>query len=210
MQRAVFYAAGATGKLNVTFKVVDVSSSKTLLSGWAAGSVSGGDCSRPAEISSSGSAATSATLNTDDVVELELTPLFIGSGTPVLCSGGSYPSFIASDTTPILGNSVALLTTTLTAGTPKQASIGAYTGVSISYFNTAGQTFTALVYGVVRGASGSISGVVVTSVSLSPSQNVTAFLAMRGFASGSYKVTVFAVTSSDVPLASVRTVQVNL
>jgi hypothetical protein len=209
-QRAAFYATGATGKLNITYSVVDVTTSKTLFSGWAAGSVSGGSCSSPAVISGNGAVTTSTTMNTDDVLELELTPLFIGSGSPVLCSGGSYPSLVTAGTTPLLGGLVPLLTTTLTPGMPRQASIGAYSGVSISYLNTASQTFTVLVYGVVRSGAGSLAGVVVTSISLSPNQNVTAFLAMRGFPSGSYTVTVFAVTTGDVPLTSIRTVQVSL
>jgi len=208
--KAEFYAAGASGKLNVTYKLVDVTSSKTLLTGWAAGSVSGGSCSSPALLSGSGTAAPSAALSTDDTLELELTPLLIGSGSPLLCSGGSYPSLVTAGTTPLLGGSVALLTTTLTPGTPRQASIGGYGGVSISYLNTAGQTFTVLVYGLVRGGTGSPVGIVVTSITLSPNQNVTAFLAMYGFQSGSYTVTVFAVTAGGVPLTSSRTAQVSL
>jgi hypothetical protein len=199
---AVFYLASASGAVKVTFSVADTNSSKVLVSGVGSGSVSGGTCASPTAIVPSSFNIYSGTINTGDVLQVFVATTFSGTGTPTFCSGGGSATLISMGTAPVVGSTSPVLTTLLTAGRPIQSSLSGYQGVSVSYLNTGSALITALVLGRIRTSAGSTIDVLVTSITLAPNQNVTAFLPFRQYSSGTYTVTVIAVSGSEVPIST--------
>ena len=173
---------------------------------------SGGDCTAPTKVLGNVTVVvgTSAVIASGDTLKAFLNITFTGTGNPVFCSGGSSATLMSVQTTPVTGTTTPLLTTTLTAGRAHQSSLLGYTGVSISYVNTATVAVNAIVYGVVRNGAGNIVGHVITSISPTPGQNVTAFLTLYGFPSGTYDVTAIAVTPTNVPLSTPATAVVTV
>jgi hypothetical protein len=56
--------------------------------------------------------------------------------------------------------------------------------------------------GFLKAGNGSIVDVLTTSVMVSPRASVTAFLPLGNYHSGTYSITVVAITSSEVPLST--------
>jgi hypothetical protein len=61
---------------------------------------------------------------------------------------------------------------------------------------------TAVVLGFLKAGNGSLVDVLTTSVMVPPGQSVTAFLPLGNYHSGTYSITVVAITSSEVPLST--------
>jgi len=198
---AVFFLASATGGVKVTFSLTDVTTGKLLLNGVAYGSMSGGTCGSPAIILPASSIASMNVLNSGDKVNASLDTIFTGTGTPTFCSGGDSATFISVGTTVITGTAQPALTTLLNAGSPYQTTLSGFNGVAESYIDTGSLGLTAVVVGVVKSSSGSIIDVLVTSVSVSPGENATAFLKFNQYQSGTYTVSITAITGSYVPVS---------
>jgi hypothetical protein len=202
-QNSVFYLASATGGVKVNYSLTDISSAKLLIHWVGFGSVSGGTCSSPSVVLPAGAVSgsnsyvinTGATINSGDTIRASLNITFTGTGSPQFCSGGATGTLISIGTTPIIAPGQAILTTTLTAGKAHQTTLLGYTGVSESYIDNGGAGFNALVLGILKDSSGRTVDVISTSISASPGVNVTAFLPFSNYPSGSYTITVLAMTS---------------
>ena len=199
---SAFYLASATGGVKVTFSVTDLTTGKLLLSGVGYGSMSGGTCASPAVVLPAKAAAETNAINSGDELRSSLNTTFTGTGTPEFCSGGASATLISLDTIVIAGATQPSLTTMLTAGSPYQTTLSGFNGVAQSYVDTGTSSFTAVVVGVVKSSSGSTVDVLVTSVTVSPGTSATAFLKFNQYPTGTYTVSVLAITSSNVPVST--------
>jgi len=199
---SVFYLASATGGVKVTFSVTDVTTGKLLLSGVGYGSMSGGICTSPALVLPAKAVAAANVVNSGDTLRSSLNTTFTGTGTPEFCSGGESATLVSLDTTVIAGAIQPSLTTMLTAGSPYQTTLSGFNGVAQSYVDTGTSSFTAVVVGVVKSSVGSTVDVLVTSVTVTPGTSATAFLRFNQYPSGTYTVSVLAITSSNVPVST--------
>jgi hypothetical protein len=200
---SVFYLAAATGGVKVTFNLTDVTRGQPLLSGVGYGSISGGSCTSPNLVHSTTINVTSNVISSGDKVEASLSTIFTGTGTPAFCSGGVDGTFITIGTS-VVGVTQPSLTTLLTAGSPQQTTLSGFNGVAESYVDSGSSGLSVVVMGVVTNSAGSTIDVIVTSVTVSPGSSATAFLKFNQYPSGTYTVTVIAVTSSNVPVSTVE------
>jgi len=210
-QDSVFYLSNATGGVKVVYALTDSTTNQLVESGKAYGSISGGDCTTPSVVVGNVSVAvgTSVVISSGDTLKAFLNITFTGTGTPVFCSGGSSATLILIQTAPV-SSTGALLTTTLTAGRAQQTTIDGYPGVSIPYLNTASSAMNALVYGTVRNNAGAIVGYLLTTISLLPTQNVTASLVLYHYAPATYTITIIATTPVNVPVSTPVTANVTV
>ena len=208
-QDSVLYLASANGQIRVNYTLTDVTSGKLLLKWLASGTISGGTCASPSAIlpESPGPGtpyyviSSGAVINPGDTLKVHLIWTSLsGTGTPTFCSGGSKASLVSIGTTAITGATQPLLATELKAGVPHQAVVGNYTGEAETFVNT-GASLNAQVLGVLKDSSGRTVDVLVSSIIASPNVNVTAFLVFKNYPAGSYTLTVFAVTSTNVPVS---------
>jgi len=197
-----FYLASATGGVKVTFGVTDLTSGKPLLTGVGYGAMNESTCSSPTVVVATTVSPTSNVLGSGDKVEASLKTTFTGTGTPTFCSGGASATLISFTSSLTSGAAQPLLNTMLTPGSPKQTTLLGYQGVAQNFTNTGTATITAIVHAVVKNSEGSTVDVLSTSITLAPGAMVTAFLPFNHYASGSYSVTTFAITSTDVPIST--------
>lgn len=217
-QDSAFYLSAATGGVKVNYSLIDTTTGKYLVRWAGFGSIAGGTCSSPSEITQATQATSSAwyELGTGNVVspgdKLSATfnIVFTGTGTPTICSGGSSPSLISLDTTADLGQSKPALVTALQAGTAVQTTLGGYAGVSETYLNTGSTAVTAIVLGVLKDPTGRTVDVLSTSITANPGVGVTAFIPFKQYPSGSYTLTLIAITSANVPISTAATAMVTL
>jgi hypothetical protein len=133
-------------------------------------------------------------------LRLSLNTTFTGTGTPMFCSGGASATLVGAWSTPSGSNQY--LTTALTAGTPTQTTLSGYQGVSIVYTSNSGTTITAVVLGILKIGSGSTVDILASSVTVAPGQSATAFLPFGQYPSGTYTITLVAITSANVPVST--------
>jgi hypothetical protein len=204
-QNSEFYLAMATGGVKVTFVLTDLASGKVLFNGVGYGSITGGNCSSPSIIMPARVNLSSNVINSGDNLLLWLNATFTGTGVPTFCSGPSTPTLVSFGTTVVEGSSQPALTTLLTAGTPTQTTLLGYNGIAETYTYTGSATLTAFVYGVVKDSTGSTVGVLLSSVTVAPNGQGTAFLSLNRCPPGSYTVTIIAITSQDIPISTATT-----
>jgi len=196
-----FYLASASGGVKVTFNLTDATTGKLLLNGVGYGAIDGGSCSSPSLVIATGFTTSANVINSGDRLEASLNTTFTGTGTPAFCAGGSDATLI-SFKTAVPGSAHPLFSSMLNPGKPAQTMLLGYEGVAENYTNPSGVAITAIVQGVVKNQAGNTVDVLSSSITLSPGAEVTAFLAFNKYPSGSYTVTVIALTSSDVPIAA--------
>jgi hypothetical protein len=201
-QSAAFYLAGDFVGVKVTFGLTDLTTGKLLLNGVGYGSMENGTCSTPTRVVPVSTTVSNYTINSGDTLRAFLNTTFTGTGTPTFCSGGGSPTHFSIGTMVVIGSVQPYLTTTLKAGAPSQTTLSGFPGVAISYFDSGSAGFSAVVVGVVKTSSGSTIDVLITSVTVSPGATTTAFLKLNQYPSGTYEVTVLAVTGSNVPVST--------
>jgi len=205
-----FYLAAATGGIKVTFSLTDSTSGKLLLSGVGYGAMAGGTCSSPTLIVPTRFTPTSNVIGSGDKLVASLNTTFTGTGTPTFCSGGSDATLVSFKTEVLTGTSQPLLTSLLVPGQPVQTTLGSFEGVAENYTNTGSLPIAPFVQGVVKNQAGSTIDILSTSITLQPGETVTAFLTFKQYPSGSYTVTIFAITSSYVPISTSAVAQVSV
>ena len=205
-----FYLASATGGVKVTFSLTDRTSGKLLLSGVGYGAMAGGSCSSPTLVTPTKFTPTSNVINSGDNLVASLNTTFTGTGAPRFCSGGSDATLISFKTTVLTGTSQPLLSSLLTPGRPVQTTLGTFEGVAENYTNTGSVALTAIVQGIVKNLAGSTVGIISTSITSSPGATVTGFLTFKQYPSGSYTVTIVAITTSYVPISTTTVAQVSV
>ena len=203
---SVFYLAGSTGGVKVTFGIFDVTTGKPLLNGVGYGFVAGGTCASPSLVTPATVVASTNLINSGDKLRASLNTTFTPTGSnpnlPVYCSGGSNATLVTIGTMVVAGTAQPLLTTMLTAGNPHQTTLSGYSGIAESYTNEGTSSFTAVVIGVVKSSSENTVDVLITSVTVLPGTNATAFLKFNQYPPGAYTVTVLATSSSNVPVST--------
>ena len=204
-----FYLAFATGGVKVTFGLTDLTSGKPLLEGVGYGSIAGGDCSSASLVIATNLVPTSNLISSGDKLEGSLNTTFTGTGTPTFCSGGSSATLI-SFRTMVTSGAAPLLASLLAPGSPIQTNLLGYEGVSDTYAYKGSAPMTVVVQGVVKDQAGNTVDVLSTSITLSPGAEVTAFLSFNKYPSGSYTVTIFALTSSEVPISPAAVAEVSV
>ena len=207
-----FYISSAVaGGLKVTFSLTDVTSGKLLFNGVGYGSTTGGTCTSPGVVKPTSFTLSSNTVNSGDTLRVSLKLDFSVPGTsPTFCSGGAAATLVSVGTTLVPGTDQVVLDTTLASGKARQASLSGYQGISETYVNTGSTSVTALVIGVVSKASAGTTAVLSTSISVAPGVNVTAFLTLGQYPSGTYTVTLFAISGSNVPISTAVSVTVTV
>lgn len=207
---SIFYLASATGGVKVTFSLTDSTTGKLLLNGVGYGSMTGGTCSSPTPIVATKFVASSNTINSGDKLVATLNTTFTGTGSPTFCSGGLDATLVSFKTTVLVGTSPPLLSNILTPGQPVQTTLLSFEGVEQNYTNTGSVAITAIVEGVVKNQAGSTVDILTTSISLAPGAKVAAFLPFKQYPSGSYTVTMVAITSSYVPISASTVAEVTV
>ncbi len=205
----VFYLSTATGGVKVTFSLTDQTTGKLLISGVGYGSMNSTSCSTPDLVVPASTNPTSNELNSGDTVKASFGIVFTGTGTPTFCSGGAKATLVSVGTTVAAGSG-AVLDTTLTAGTPQQSTLSGFNGVSETYTNNGGSSLTVFVVGTVKNSAGSTIDLLSTSITLTSGGTTTAFLPFKQYPSGTYTVTVMAITTSNVAVSTPATVTVML
>jgi hypothetical protein len=203
-QTSVFFLAMATGGVKVTFSLTDVTTDELLIKGVGYGAISGGTCSSADSVVPSSTTVSTNVVSSGDTLRAALNTTFTGTGTPTFCSGGNSSTLITLGTTVVGGQAQPPLSNLLRAGNPHQSTLFGFDGVAETYVNTGTSAFTAVVMGVVKNSSGSTIDVLISSASITPGANVTAFLKFDQYPSGTYTVDVLVTTSSNVPISTVR------
>jgi hypothetical protein len=213
-QDTVMYLASATGNVKVNYTLVDMTSGRLLIKWLGFGSVGGGSCTTPTAIlptnqtfgSPSYLIETGVVINSGDMLKLFLdtafTPAPGTTGSPSFCSGGGGATLVSIGTTVVTGSLPPSLTTELNPGTPSGTTLGGVPGLAETYVNTGGASLTVLVLGVVKNSGGSTVDVIATSFPVDPGKSATAFLAFGQYPSGTYTITVIAVTASSVAIST--------
>ena len=96
------------------------------------------------------------------------------------------------------------------SASPTKTTINNQPVVQASYTNTANAQITGIVYGVVRNAAGQTVQFTTATITPAAGQSVTAFLFLAGLPSGTYSVTVFAITPAGVAISTSSTVSVTI
>ncbi len=205
-QNSIFYLASATGGVKVTFLLIDLGTGKLIIKGVGYGSISGGTCQSPSIILPVYVNFTTNVISPGDNLELGVNTTFTGTGLPTFCSGPTTPTVVSFGTTVVGVSSQPVLTTLLVAGTPSQATLLGYEGITEPFNYGGNGSVTAIVLGIVKDSAGSTVGVLSGSVTVSSGVQVTAFLPFKGLPSGSYTVTVIAISSQDIPVSTVQIV----
>ena len=201
-QRFVFYLASAQGSIVVTYSVTDETSHNLLARGSGYGSISGGTCANPSVSMPSTLSSSSNLISSGDKLQVFFNATFTGTGTPMFCSGGASASLIGLRTIPVTGSNLPKLTTVLSAGTPKQTVLSGHPGVSVTYTSTVGVSMTAVVIGILKAPNGNVVDVLTTSVMVPQFYFATAFLPLGSYATGTYSITIIAITGSQVPIST--------
>jgi hypothetical protein len=217
-QDSVFYLSAATGGVKVNYSLIDSTTGKFLVRWAGFGSISGGTCSAPSVVTPATQATNSAwyaigtgnVISPGDKLSATFSIVFTGTGTPTICSGAGSASVISLDTTVSASQVKPALTTTLQAGVAVQGMLGGYDGVSETYLNTGSTSVTALVLGVLKDSSGRTVDMLSTSITANPGATVTAFLPFKQYPSGSYTMTLIAITTLDAPISTVATASVTV
>jgi len=129
------------------------------------------------------------------------------------CQAGSTtncPVLVSAPTFAVGGAGGTLGTGTLTPGTASQTTLAGYPAVQIAFTNTISSPLTAVAFGVVKNAQGQIVDVTTSTIQFSASGSATAYLALAGLPSGTYTVSVFAVSSTNVVVSSVTNTSVSV
>jgi len=205
-----FYLAFATGGIKVTFGLTDMTSGKPLLNGVGYGSIAGGDCSSASLVIATNFVPTSNLISSGDRLQVFLNATFTGTGTPTFCSGGSSATLVSFRTTVSSGAGTPLLTSLLVPGSPTQADLSGFEGVTETYGYTGSASMAAIVQGVLKNQAGATVDVLSTSITLSPGAEVTAFLSFNKYPTGSYTLTIVALTSSEVPISPAAEAEVSV
>lgn len=108
-------------------------------------------------------------------------------------------------------SSPAYPTTALAPSTLKETILQGYPGVLVDYNNTLSSSYTAAVFVDLTNSAGQVVSLSVGSCAFSGSQTTSCFVAFSpSTPSGSYKATVFVVSSSYVPLSVTSTLTVTV
>ena len=105
--------------------------------------------------------------------------------------------------------STPLLTTSLTAGTPVQTTIGGSPAVRIDYTNTLSTSMLVIAYLTVQNSLGQTVEVSVATANMNSGGTLPVYLVMYGLPSGHYTADVFA-TTGGVPVSTVSSLSVTL
>jgi hypothetical protein len=101
------------------------------------------------------------------------------------------------------------LTTGLVASGLKWTSIAGYQGIEINYTNSYSAPQTAIILVDITNSAGQTSVVAAGAASFSANQLVICFVPVVGLTAGAtYSASVFATTTSNVPISTVSTLQV--
>ena len=85
---------------------------------------------------------------------------------------------------------------------PALATVSGFSGISINYTNLWNSTQSVFVFAVWKNAAGQTVGVFTSSISsFQPGTSATAFIPETGLAPGTYKVSVFVVTTTGRPVS---------
>jgi hypothetical protein len=85
---------------------------------------------------------------------------------------------------------------------PALAAVSGFSGISINYTNLWNSTQSVFVFAVWKNAAGQTVGVFTSSISsFQPGTSATAFIPETGLAPGTYKVSVFVVTTTGKPVS---------
>ena len=138
--------------------------------------------------------------------------------------GSAATTGISTITATITATTTATVTTTITStqattssgttsnldvntfGTstlPTQSVVGGYAGLQIGYANSYNVPISAYVWAVARNTAGQAVGVFLGSVAIAPGGSSMVFIPTLGLPSGSYAVTIFATTTSSLPISQV-------
>ncbi len=90
-----------------------------------------------------------------------------------------------------------------TSTLPTQSVVGGYAGLQIGYANSYNVPISAYVWAVARNTAGQAVGVFLGSVAIAPGGSSMVFIPTLGLPSGSYAVTIFATTTSSLPISQV-------
>ncbi len=123
-----------------------------------------------------------------------------GSGSS-LTAWLNIPPVLTVTSVPVTG----LTATTLTPGTPYQTTINGQPTVAISFVNTYSSQLTAIVFATVQNSAGQTVYITTATITPMSEQNVTAYLVLAGLPSGTYTVTLFAITPTGVAISPVAT-----
>jgi len=96
-------------------------------------------------------------------------------------------------------------TSSLTPGSPSQATLNENPDISLTYTDATTQSLTFIGYAVVTNALGEVVLYTTASATLSPSSSQTLYFVLAGLASASYTVTIYAISSNGVVLSTTTT-----
>ena len=113
----------------------------------------------------------------------------------------TVPAMAAAQTTKYL-------TTDLTVGEISWTQLRSYTGVLVNYTSAFPTAITAIVYASVLNTSGQTVAVSVGTCNFGGNQSASCFVAfLSTFPTGTWKVDVFATTTSSVPISTTSSIE---
>jgi hypothetical protein len=146
------------------------------------------------------------------------------SGSQAVSSGQSYSvqlqpvgqTYIALASPPIftpgsVSTTSCNTTSCLTAsGGSSSTTVGINKAVQTSFTNTSNAPITAIVYGVVHNAAGQTVYYTTATITAAAGGSVTAYDIIAGLPSGTYSVTIFAVSTSGTAISTTSTATVTI
>lgn len=100
--------------------------------------------------------------------------------------------------------------TSLTPGTPTSTTVAGNPALSITYTNTLSTSITAFSFAVVTNSLGQIVYYTTASLSLSAGATGTAYLVLAGLPSGTYTVSIYAISSNNIVVSTTTSASVTI
>jgi hypothetical protein len=120
------------------------------------------------------------------------------------------PSFLTVGPSSGGGPSACNTTSCMTAATPTSTHVGTNPAVQTTYTNTSNAPVTAIVYGVVHNSAGQTVYYTTATITVAAGGSATAYDVIAGLPSGTYSVTIFAVSTSGTAISTSSTVTVTI
>jgi hypothetical protein len=133
-------------------------------------------------------------------------PTSATAGTYVIQIVGSntgHPWDLAVPLTFTVGAPSGIGVTTLTPGTPSQATLNGQPDITLTYTNTLSTSSITIVgYAVVTNALGQVVLYTTASATLAPSGSQTLYFVLAGLPAGSYTVSIYAISSTGLVVST--------
>jgi len=122
-----------------------------------------------------------------------------------------YAGNAAAPVTTIVKVTVAFAQSFVVSGTPYTATVGSFAGINASYTNLNPTAQSVVAFAVFKNSAGQTVGIGTGSLTVGAGKTQSVFIAAPvGLASGTYSVSIFVVTTGNLPVSVTTTISVTV